>query len=54
VPTPAPSGMIEGVTDSWAGDHRVVRAFRHDPARDVVRHWRLFLAEPDSYFRRLL
>ena len=21
---------------------------------DLVRHWRLFLAEPDSYFRRLL
>jgi predicted ATPase len=35
VPTVALSGMIERVTDSWAGDDRVVRAFRRDPDRPV-------------------
>jgi ABC-type molybdenum transport system ATPase subunit/photorepair protein PhrA len=29
-----------------------IRAARWDEL-DVVRHWRLFLAEPDAYFRRL-
>lgn len=30
-----------------------IRAARWDEL-DLVRHWRLFLAEPDAYFRRLL
>ena len=30
-----------------------LRAARWDEL-DLVRHWRLFLAEPDSYFHRLL
>src|SRR5258708_24950437 len=35
MPTVAPSGMIAGVTDSWTGDDRAVRAFRRDPDRPV-------------------
>ena len=30
-----------------------IRAARWEEL-DLVRHWRLFLSEPDSYFRRLL
>src|SRR5258708_31511268 len=35
MPTVAPSGRIAGVTDSWTGDDRAVRAFRRDPDRPV-------------------
>jgi predicted ATPase len=52
-----PAGLTVLVGENGSGKPTVVETLAEAYGLnelDLVRHWRLFLAEPDSYFRRLL